>query len=162
PRATSLATNPEDRQHRKRRSRNTTPVEQPPAYSDVVSGSINSGAGRGAREASAAPSIASITTPEDPYAFLSTFDTVFVVDDSGSMAGRSWSETKEALRSIAHICTAHDSDGIDLFFLNHKSLQRADTDGGKASTGYRCLKDAAAVKGLFDAVRPRGGTPTGT
>ena len=32
-----------------------------------------------------------------PYAFLTQpgFDTIFVIDDSGSMAGRCWRETKD-------------------------------------------------------------------
>ncbi|MBE3049556.1 VWA domain-containing protein [Candidatus Bathyarchaeota archaeon] len=136
--------------------------DQPPAYSDVVNAPSGRGAGRTAREPSPAPSIASITTPEDPYAFLSTFDTIFIIDDSGSMAGRSWRETKDALRSITPICAAHDSDGIDLYFLNHKSRQLADPASGKPATGYWGLKDAAAVEGLFGSVRPSGGTPTGT
>ena len=42
----------------------------------------------------------SITSPEDPYAFLSSFDTVFPIDDSGSMQGRSWQETKKDLLTI--------------------------------------------------------------
>ncbi|KAK0740058.1 hypothetical protein B0T18DRAFT_392955 [Schizothecium vesticola] len=36
--------------------------------------------------------VTNLSTPDDPYAFLSTFDTVFVIDDSGSMAGHSWRE----------------------------------------------------------------------
>ncbi|KAK1955936.1 hypothetical protein LY78DRAFT_707921 [Colletotrichum sublineola] len=37
-----------------------------------------------------------ISTPEDPYAFLSSFDTIFLIDDSGSMAGCSWPEVQNA------------------------------------------------------------------
>ena len=50
--------------------------------------------------------VANLSTPEDPYVFLSTFDTVCVIDDSDSMAGHSWSEVKEVLRTITPICTA--------------------------------------------------------
>ena len=32
--------------------------------------------------------LSSLSIPEDPYAFLRTFDAVFVIDDSGSMADR--------------------------------------------------------------------------
>ena len=62
------------------------------------------------------PAIAS--APDDPYAFLSEFDTVFLIDDSGSMAGRSWAETEAAISAITPVCTAHDADGIDVHFLN--------------------------------------------
>lgn len=148
------------RRSESRKARNISEAnDQPPAYSEVVEGPYRRSA---SREASPAPSIASITTPEDPYAFLSTFDTIFVIDDSGSMAGRSWRETKEALRSITPVCASHDSDGIDLYFLNHKSQQLADAKAGKSAGGYRGLRDATAVEGLFGSVRPSGGTPTGT
>jgi hypothetical protein len=40
------------------------------------------------------------TTADSEYAFLTQFDTVFLIDDSSSMAGRSWRETKEALSTI--------------------------------------------------------------
>jgi uncharacterized protein YegL len=89
----------------------------------------------------------------DPFAFLSSFDTVFLLDDSGSMAGRSWRETAAALRAIAPVCTAHDADGIDLYFLNHAAHDPA---------RFRRLTSAAAVERAFAAVgAPRGGTPTG-
>lgn len=129
------------------------------------------GAGRGLqarssalRATSPARSVASsiITTPEDPYAFLGSFDTVFVIDDSGSMRGRSWREVREALRSITPICADHDSDGIDIYFLNHKSRAGADTAAGKGPGGYRGFKNTSAVEALFESIQPFGGTPTGT
>jgi hypothetical protein len=43
------------------------------------------------------------TTADSKYAFLTQFDTVFLIDDSGSMVGRSWRETKEALSVITPI-----------------------------------------------------------
>ncbi|KAI9877324.1 MAG: hypothetical protein M1830_004254 [Pleopsidium flavum] len=90
-------------------------------------------------------------TADDPFAFLSTFDTIFLIDDSGSMAGRSWRETSTALRSIAPICTAHDADGIDLYFLNHAD-----------SPAHHNITTSASISHIFETVRPRGGTPTGT
>lgn len=102
-----------------------------------------------------------VTTPEDPYAFLSSFDTVFLIDDSGSMAGRSWREVSSALSSITPICTAHDADGVDLYFLNHRTSGSAATRG-KAAGGYANVVDAAAVGRVFERVRPGGMTPTGT
>ncbi|KAI1010478.1 hypothetical protein LB503_005368 [Fusarium chuoi] len=112
------------------------------------------------RGASPAPSMSSITSAEDKYAFLSTFDTIFVIDDSGSMAGRSWREVREALSTIAPICTSHDPDGIDVYFLNHRST--AAGTGVQAPGGYFQIRDANQVQRLFESVRPRGATPTGS
>lgn len=102
------------------------------------------------------------TAPEDPYAFLSSFDTIFLIDDSGSMAGRSWREVQSALASITPICTAHDGDGVDVYFLNNRSLLPAIPSEGKAAGGYIGVRDAATVDGIFTSVRPGGMTPTGT
>lgn len=130
--------------------------EAPPAYT--------------ARDPSPTPSRLSAiraTTPEDPYAFLSSFDTIFLIDDSGSMAGRSWREVQSALASITPVCTEHDADGIDLYFLNHRSgpfsggAAPAATEG-KASGGYFNVTDVDTVNHIFTSVRPSGMTPTGT
>ncbi|KAL2020791.1 hypothetical protein VTK56DRAFT_7989 [Thermocarpiscus australiensis] len=145
-------------------------VPPPPPYSEVAPNpTITMQSADPARAPSPAPSASSarsdrsITSPEDPYAFLSSFDTIFLIDDSGSMAGGSWREVKEALRAIAPICTAHDDNGIDVYFLNARSGGR----GGSAADpsgvgGYRNIKSAEQVERLFARVRPAGGTPTGT
>jgi len=97
------------------------------------------------------------TTSDSPYAFLTQFDTIFLIDDSGSMAGRSWRETSAALSAITPICTQHDSDGVDIYFLNHRN------SFGTASGGaYRKVTRPAQVTEIFSTVSPRGGTPTGT
>jgi hypothetical protein len=71
------------------------------------------------------------------------------------MAGRSWREVKEALRAIAPICTAHDVNGIDIYFLNSRS--------GTNSEGGHCnIRNPDQIESLFSRVRPSGGTPTGT
>lgn len=127
---------------------NPTITVQPPVFHRPASPSP-SGASR--------ISVASASTPEDPYAFLSSFDTIFVIDDSGSMAGRSWREVREALRAITPICTAHDADGIDVFFLNAKNAETTRQGGG-----WKNITSARQVENLFDQVRPSGGTPTGT
>lgn len=77
------------------------------------------------------------------------------------MAGRSWREVQSALASITPICTAHDADGVDLYFLNHRSSTPA-AAGGKAAGGYPGVRDAAAVSRIFGRARPGGMTPTGT
>jgi uncharacterized protein YegL len=89
-------------------------------------------------------------TDADPYAFLKSFDTVFLIDDSGSMAGRSWRETGKALETITPICTQRDADGIDIYFLNHPD-----------SSLYKNITTAGTVVEIFQTVRPSGATPTG-
>lgn len=92
---------------------------------------------------------------DSPYAFLREFDTMFLIDDSGSMAGRSWRETAAAISAIAPICTAHDADGIDIYFLNHRNPN-------SHLGGYTNVTSTQGVQNLFQSVRPLGGTPTGT
>ncbi|PHH60957.1 hypothetical protein CDD81_1014 [Ophiocordyceps australis] len=108
----------------------------------------------------------------DPFYFLYLFDTVFLIDDSSSMLGRRWREVQAALRQLAPVCTSHDDDGIDLYFMNHRS----DAPGwmasppmahvaalppeGKASSGYYNVTDAGTVEAIFNSVRPCGPTPT--
>lgn len=55
----------------------STPSEAPPAYTPGPAQSTNP----------PAPSNISAASDADPYAFLKSFDTVFLIDDSGSMAG---------------------------------------------------------------------------
>ena len=97
-----------------------------------------------------APATSVAPATDNPYAFLSTFDTIFLIDDSGSMAGRSWRETAAALATIAPVCTQHDKDGIDIYFLNARD-----------DKAYQNIKEAGEVQSIFQTVRPSGGTPTG-
>ncbi|KAF2641956.1 von Willebrand factor [Massarina eburnea CBS 473.64] len=118
-----------------------SPSEPPPAYTaSPVSGTTQP-----------APSTTTTSVAgEDPYIFLKSFDTIFLIDDSGSMAGRSWYEVSEALKLIAPVCAQHDDDGIDIYFLNHPD-----------SSMYKNVKDASTVVEIFQTVRPRASTPTG-
>ena len=148
--------------------------EPPPAY--TPSPNAASGPTRGALSSKlVAPSLPySPATPaasipanvhpsgEDPYAFLTTFDTTLLIDDSGSMAGRDWREVSQALAIIAPIVSAHDDDGLDLYFMNYKSTDGGSPNDGIAAGGYRGIKRAATVTKIFARVRPQGGTPTGT
>jgi hypothetical protein len=118
-------------------------ADAPPAYTPAAKGTVIPGSME--------------STSDSPYAFLTQFDTVFLIDDSGSMAGRSWRETAAALSAITPICTTHDANGIDIYFLNHKNPQAKDNLGG-----YTNLTSTAAVDSIFKNVRPLGGTPTGT
>jgi von Willebrand factor type A domain len=87
---------------------------------------------------------------DDRYSFLRSFDTVFLIDDSGSMVGKSWRQTKLALAAITPICTSYDSDGIDIYFLNKKDTPI-----------FRNVKNITTVNQIFTNVRPSGSTPTG-
>ena len=67
------------------------------------------------------------------------------------MAGAKWRETADALKAITPICTEHDRDGVDLYFLNTPD-----------SPTYRNVTSPEKVQQIFDKVRPGGGTPTGS
>ncbi|KAL1637899.1 hypothetical protein SLS56_000456 [Neofusicoccum ribis] len=125
----------------------TTPAtEPPPAYTATPQAGNTVAPTAPAMANSAAPAIPA----DDRYAFLSSFDTVFLIDDSGSMAGRSWRETKKALETITPICTGHDADGIDIYFLNHPD-----------NPYHHNVALPSTVTEIFTTVRPQGGTPTG-
>nr|XP_019043602.1 hypothetical protein I302_08182 [Kwoniella bestiolae CBS 10118]OCF22532.1 hypothetical protein I302_08182 [Kwoniella bestiolae CBS 10118] len=85
---------------------------------------------------------------EDALEMLRDFDTVFLVDDSTSMAGDRWSEARQALMEVAEIAARYDENGVDIYFLNSKRV-------GKE------LKAAHEVEDLFRGLEPKGATPTG-
>jgi hypothetical protein len=99
---------------------------------------------------------------EDPYAFLTTFDTILLIDDLGSMAGCSWREVSQALVIITLIVSSYNDNGLDLYFMNHKSADSSSLNKGIATSGYRGIKRAATVTEIFARVRPQGGTLTST
>ncbi|KAF3926802.1 hypothetical protein ABW20_dc0100585 [Dactylellina cionopaga] len=96
------------------------------------------------------PSINQAPGADDPYTFLRDFDTVILVDDSGSMSGSRWNQTAAALNTIVPIVTYYDSDGIDLFFLNAPDRP-----------AHHNIKTPGQVMEIFTTVRPQGATPTG-
>lgn len=114
----------------------STPNDAPPAYTAAPAPQSN------------VTELSSASSDSDAYAFLKSFDTIFLIDDSGSMAGRSWRETAEAIEKIAPICTQRDADGIDIFFLNHPNT-------------FKNVTNAGTVVEIFQSVRPSGVTPTG-
>lgn len=135
----------------------------PPPYSELANPAINIQSPGVARRPSPSPSSASamsdrsITSPEDPYAFLSLFDTIFLIDDSSSMThDNRWKEVTDALRAIAPICTSHDVDGVDVYFLNARNFGHAE------GNGFTGIKTPEQIEKLFTDVRPNGWTPTGT
>jgi hypothetical protein len=110
----------------------------------------------------------SLSTDDDPYAFLSTFDTIFLIDDSGSMrltdrgATKSrWLQARDCIEMIAPICASHDEDGLDIYFINHKSRRPADEANGKGPDGYLGTQTPLEVKEIFSSASPTGGTLTG-
>ncbi|QRV87272.1 von willebrand factor type A domain protein [Ceratobasidium sp. AG-Ba] len=85
---------------------------------------------------------------EDPLQVLRGYDTVFLIDDSGSMSGARWKEAGRALANVAEKASMYDPNGIDIHFLN--SYESA-----------RDVTTQSEVLDLFNAVRPYGPTPTG-
>ncbi|KNF02329.1 hypothetical protein PSTG_04532 [Puccinia striiformis f. sp. tritici PST-78] len=83
---------------------------------------------------------------EDPLAMLSRYDTVILVDDSGSME-MFWDETRDALIGVVEKAIQYDSDGIDLFFFNDPS------------NAINC-NSPDQVRRVFRNVLPRRSTPT--
>ena len=115
--------------------------DAPPAYTAAPNAAV---------QPVASSSSLSAPVADDAYAFLDTFDTIFVIDDSGSMAGSLWRQTADALMTVTPICTAHDADGIDIYFLNHPR-----------TAFHRNITSASTVREIFQTVRPGGATPIG-
>ncbi|KAI9672069.1 MAG: hypothetical protein M1831_001882 [Alyxoria varia] len=131
----------------------TTPsTEPPPPYTAAAGSSTMPGDAAAPQFMHAGPSTgqSAADVTDDQYSFLKTFDTVFLIDDSGSMAGRNWRECSSALEAITPICTAYDADGIDIFFLNAPDMPVNHN-----------VKEALTIHEIFSTVRPGGGTPTG-
>ncbi|ESZ99375.1 hypothetical protein SBOR_0245 [Sclerotinia borealis F-4128] len=122
------------------------------------------------RHTSTVPQTTENVPPHDldssPYALLSTFDTILLIDDSTSMGWdaepTAWQQVFLALQTIAPIITAYDADGIDVYFMNHKSNNKGNENEGVAPTGYYGIQDAAKVEEVWSMVdEPKGLTPTG-
>ncbi|KAL0950081.1 hypothetical protein HGRIS_010084 [Hohenbuehelia grisea] len=90
-------------------------------------------------------------TTENALETLRKYDTVILLDDSGSMKGTPWHDACQALSALADLAGKYDADGIDLYFLNHTSNEESG----------RNLRSGAEVRKLFESVRPRGMTPIG-
>ncbi|KAG9036861.1 hypothetical protein FRB95_007706 [Tulasnella sp. JGI-2019a] len=80
--------------------------------------------------------------------YLKFYDSVFLVDDSGSMEGSRWTEAKASLIAVADEAMRFDTDGIELLFFNSKLRKNN-------------IKGEDAMLDLFKQVSPDGGTPTG-
>ncbi|KAL2047637.1 hypothetical protein N7G274_000679 [Stereocaulon virgatum] len=81
---------------------------------------------------STVPNGITVNDDDDPFNRLIMFDTVFIVDDTGSMikAARDrepegqdrWAATAEALQHITQLAASKDPDGIDIRFLKSGNL----------------------------------------
>ncbi|KAM6501918.1 hypothetical protein JOM56_001895 [Amanita muscaria] len=84
--------------------------------------------------------------------YLRNFEVVFVVDDSGSMKGERWTETRDALATIAKKTFQLKVDTVSLRFLHDARYVR-----GLRASAY----DKKKLVSWFDKVKPRGNTPLG-
>ncbi|KAE8452723.1 hypothetical protein EG329_013982 [Mollisiaceae sp. DMI_Dod_QoI] len=100
---------------------------------------------------------------EDKFNLLRKYDTILLIDDSGSMYGSLWSDVEKLLAQLAPIITKYDDDGIDLYFLNHET--EIELEGqGRAMGGYFGIRDEATVNNIFSSREEPFGdaaTPTG-
>lgn len=64
------------------------------------------------------------------------------------MAGSRWDEVTRALALIAPICAERDENGVDVWFLNEKSV-------------WTNLRTDSAIREAFQIAKPRGQTFTG-
>lgn len=85
---------------------------------------------------------------EPVLAHLMRFDTIFLVDDSGSMFGPRWAQARGALAAVVDLAVKYDKDGVDIRFFNDED-HRGDN-----------LTSSTDVMDLFDKVIPNGVTPT--
>jgi hypothetical protein len=76
--------------------------------------------------------------PVDPEARLRLSDMVILVDDSGSMAGGRWRETRTALMEVAEHAAEFDTDGIDVYFINDPAVG----EGMRVSSSWEVRFDA--------------------
>ncbi|KAF9021830.1 hypothetical protein BDZ89DRAFT_957130 [Hymenopellis radicata] len=95
----------------------------------------------------------------EAFSTLKKYDTVVVLDDSGSMTekthqggGSRWEAAKDALATLAEDAGKYDTDGIDIHFLNH--IPATNNNGKNLTT-------AAQVRRFINQASPNGGTPIG-
>ncbi|BGP16424.1 hypothetical protein JCM10213_004020 [Rhodosporidiobolus nylandii] len=114
---------------------------------------------RGAKATAPAPAVAGAPPPPPPppgralsaqqenaLAALAKHDTVFLVDDSGSMQAVWDEQLAPALTGVVDTATRYDSDGVDICFFNSRE---------------RCTsRSSAEILPVFRRVRPRYTTPT--
>ncbi|KAF6752401.1 hypothetical protein DFP72DRAFT_904794 [Ephemerocybe angulata] len=108
------------------------------------------------------PSYEQTIAPEE-LAALAAYDTIFLVDDSGSMGhpvnssnkrGKTrWQKASDCVIKYANIAARYDADGVDIYFLNRTTFP--------VSNCNTQLTTEAEIANLFRLVTPYGGTPLG-
>lgn len=84
---------------------------------------------------------------EDKFSILDNYDTVFLVDDSPSMAGERWDLVKKILDYSTSLSTNYDPDGIDVHFLNNKTANQDN------------IRDQAVAVDIHQRIQLKGSTP---
>ncbi|KAK1236421.1 hypothetical protein PQX77_000331 [Marasmius sp. AFHP31] len=79
---------------------------------------------------------------------LAKYDTVIILDDSGSMSGHNWKQAGKALSKLASEAAKHDEDGIEIQFLNNPRC-------------FGGLRTREQIKNVFKEVQPSATTPLG-
>ncbi|SCV71858.1 BQ2448_4552 [Microbotryum intermedium] len=83
---------------------------------------------------------------EDPLQALKKYDTVFLVDDSGSMEMFWEDQLAPALAAVIQTAIRYDDDGVDIYFFN--------------SCHHATSRSAPELLQLFQKVWPSKSTPT--
>ncbi|KAK7219216.1 hypothetical protein V2G26_007219 [Clonostachys chloroleuca] len=119
-----------------------TPSDPPPAYTQDA--------------APVAQASSSLNVPHAPSAASSRASRI-----SRDMVTNDDDPSRQVLKNIVPICTKRDKDGIDLYFINHRSNNTGDASEGKADGGYYNISNPDTVTKIFNGTRPSGSTPTG-
>lgn len=94
-----------------------------------------------------APAVDDSGFGEDKFNILESYDTVFLVDDSPSMAGERWELVKIILDYATAVATTYDRDGIDIHFFNNRTANRDK------------IKDREVAAEIHKNIVLRGNTP---
>jgi Mg-chelatase subunit ChlD len=86
---------------------------------------------------------------ENPLSGLRRFDTVFLIDDSSTMAGAKWALVRAILDRATKIATKYDENGVDIQFLNDENHNRTH------------ITSSAFIMQTLTSVTPSGSTPLG-
>ncbi|MCJ1423906.1 hypothetical protein MMC29_001791 [Sticta canariensis] len=94
-----------------------------------------------------APSMIINSNVEDKFSILDSYDTVFLVDDSPSMAGERWELVKKILNRSTTVAMCYDPDGVDMHFFNNKNANQDN------------IKDPVIAEEIHQNIELRGNTP---
>lgn len=86
---------------------------------------------------------------ENLLSSLRRFDTVFLIDDSQTMAGAKWALVRAILDRATKIATKYDDNGIEIQFLNDENHNR------------KHITSSTLIMQTLASVTPSGSTPLG-